>query len=189
MILHTSLSVLPPFAGIQDSILKLFFLVLVVFLSRSLLFTILSYLAPPQGLKPQSFRNPYDIPRSHLLDQLSRMRRNLLNTTVCTLRGQDSGMQSVETGLSCYCKCTDLKFVASLQSSLLVKISPDDATFGQFLFKNYNQGVRTSLRCLNSLELTLNLLITVVFNLVYSVQHIFLSQTFESRTDIFITFS
>lgn len=46
---------------------------------------------PLQGLKPKSFRNPYDIPRSHLLDQLSRMRRNLLNTSVCTLRGQDSG--------------------------------------------------------------------------------------------------
>uniref|UniRef100_A0A3B5AFQ8 Integrator complex subunit 6 n=1 Tax=Stegastes partitus TaxID=144197 RepID=A0A3B5AFQ8_9TELE len=43
-----------------------------------------------KGLKPHSFRNPYDIPRSHLLDQLSRMRRNLLNTGVCTLRGQDS---------------------------------------------------------------------------------------------------
>uniref|UniRef100_A0AAQ4RJK8 Integrator complex subunit 6 n=1 Tax=Gasterosteus aculeatus aculeatus TaxID=481459 RepID=A0AAQ4RJK8_GASAC len=43
-----------------------------------------------KDLKPQSFRNPYDIPRSHLLDQLSRMRRNLLNTGVCSLRGQDS---------------------------------------------------------------------------------------------------
>uniref|UniRef100_A0A671XUI9 Integrator complex subunit 6 n=1 Tax=Sparus aurata TaxID=8175 RepID=A0A671XUI9_SPAAU len=43
-----------------------------------------------KGFKPQSFRNPYDIPRSHLLDQLSRMRRNLLNTSVCNLRGQDS---------------------------------------------------------------------------------------------------
>ncbi|CAI5655342.1 integrator complex subunit 6 [Oreochromis niloticus] len=43
-----------------------------------------------KSLKPQSFRNPYDIPRSHLLDQLSRMRRNLLNTSVCTLRGHDS---------------------------------------------------------------------------------------------------
>ncbi|KAM3861732.1 integrator complex subunit 6 [Diretmus argenteus] len=42
-----------------------------------------------KSLKPQSFRNPYDIPRSHLLDQLSRMRRNLLNTTACSLRGQD----------------------------------------------------------------------------------------------------
>uniref|UniRef100_A0A672YLY1 VWFA domain-containing protein n=1 Tax=Sphaeramia orbicularis TaxID=375764 RepID=A0A672YLY1_9TELE len=43
-----------------------------------------------KSLKPLSFRNPYDIPRSHLLDQLSRMRRNLLNTSVCSLRGQDS---------------------------------------------------------------------------------------------------
>uniref|UniRef100_A0A8C7Y5J4 Integrator complex subunit 6 n=1 Tax=Oryzias sinensis TaxID=183150 RepID=A0A8C7Y5J4_9TELE len=43
-----------------------------------------------KGLKPQSFRNPYDIPRSHLLDQLSRMRRNLLNMGACALRGQDS---------------------------------------------------------------------------------------------------
>lgn len=43
-----------------------------------------------KSLKPQTFRNPYDIPRSHLLDQLSRMRRNLLNTSVCNLRGQDS---------------------------------------------------------------------------------------------------
>ncbi|XP_055006541.1 integrator complex subunit 6 isoform X2 [Boleophthalmus pectinirostris] len=42
-----------------------------------------------KGLKPQSFRNPYDIPRSHLLDQLSRMRRNILKTN-CTLRGHDS---------------------------------------------------------------------------------------------------
>ena len=55
------------------------------------LFALLSALCPHQGLKPQSFRNPYDIPRSHLLDQLSRMRRNLLNTSVCNLRGQDSG--------------------------------------------------------------------------------------------------
>ncbi|XP_053733749.1 integrator complex subunit 6 [Synchiropus splendidus] len=43
-----------------------------------------------KSLKPQSFRNPYDIPRSHLLDQLSRMRRNLLNTSVCALRGHDA---------------------------------------------------------------------------------------------------
>ncbi|KAM9804631.1 integrator complex subunit 6 [Neosynchiropus ocellatus] len=43
-----------------------------------------------KSLKPQSFRNPYDIPRSHLLDQLTRMRRNLLNTSVCALRGHDA---------------------------------------------------------------------------------------------------
>lgn len=55
-----------------------------------------------QGLKPQSFRNPYDIPRSHLLDQLSRMRRNLLNTSVCNLRGQDSG-RSLSISKACCC--------------------------------------------------------------------------------------
>ncbi|XP_070980286.1 integrator complex subunit 6 isoform X1 [Oncorhynchus clarkii lewisi] len=42
-----------------------------------------------KSLKPQGFRNAYDIPRMHLLDQLSRMRRNLLSTT-CLLRGQDT---------------------------------------------------------------------------------------------------
>uniref|UniRef100_A0A4W4FDC6 VWFA domain-containing protein n=1 Tax=Electrophorus electricus TaxID=8005 RepID=A0A4W4FDC6_ELEEL len=42
-----------------------------------------------KALKPQGLRNPYDVPRVHLLDQLSRMRRNLLNACVCVLRGQD----------------------------------------------------------------------------------------------------
>lgn len=55
------------------------------------------HLLSPQALKPQSFRNPYDIPRSQLLDQLSRMRRNLLNTGVCLLRGQDSGEHTCNT--------------------------------------------------------------------------------------------
>ncbi|KAJ3592536.1 hypothetical protein NHX12_007663 [Muraenolepis orangiensis] len=38
-----------------------------------------------KSLKPQSLRNPYDIPRSQLLDQLSRMRRNLLHTSIYQL--------------------------------------------------------------------------------------------------------
>ncbi|XP_026073998.1 integrator complex subunit 6-like isoform X1 [Carassius auratus] len=42
-----------------------------------------------KALKPQGLRNPYDIPRSHLLDQLSRMRRNLLHASICILKGQD----------------------------------------------------------------------------------------------------
>ncbi|KAL0985605.1 hypothetical protein UPYG_G00159340 [Umbra pygmaea] len=42
-----------------------------------------------KGLRPQGLRNAYDIPRMHLLDQLSRMRRNLLSTNICLLRGQD----------------------------------------------------------------------------------------------------
>ncbi|KAF7657707.1 hypothetical protein LDENG_00022840 [Lucifuga dentata] len=40
--------------------------------------------------KPQPFRNPYDICRSQLLDQLSRMRRNLIKTSTCTFTGQDA---------------------------------------------------------------------------------------------------
>ncbi|XP_051999054.1 integrator complex subunit 6-like [Xyrauchen texanus] len=42
-----------------------------------------------KALKPQGLRNPYDIPRAHLLDQLSRMRRNLLHASICILKGQD----------------------------------------------------------------------------------------------------
>uniref|UniRef100_A0A6Q2Y250 VWFA domain-containing protein n=1 Tax=Esox lucius TaxID=8010 RepID=A0A6Q2Y250_ESOLU len=42
-----------------------------------------------KSLKHQGFRNAYDIPRMHLLDQLSRMRRNLLSANICRLRGQD----------------------------------------------------------------------------------------------------
>uniref|UniRef100_A0A671KAC4 Integrator complex subunit 6-like n=1 Tax=Sinocyclocheilus anshuiensis TaxID=1608454 RepID=A0A671KAC4_9TELE len=42
-----------------------------------------------KAFKPQGLRNPYDIPRSHLLDQLSRMRRNLLHASICILKGQD----------------------------------------------------------------------------------------------------
>ncbi|KAJ8255583.1 hypothetical protein COCON_G00194470 [Conger conger] len=42
-----------------------------------------------KGLKPQSFRNAYDIPRRHLMEQLSRMRRNLLRAAGGVLRSQD----------------------------------------------------------------------------------------------------
>ncbi|KAJ8383614.1 hypothetical protein AAFF_G00216870 [Aldrovandia affinis] len=42
-----------------------------------------------KSMKPQSFRNAYDIPRRHLLEQLSRMRKNLLRVTGSFLRDQD----------------------------------------------------------------------------------------------------
>ncbi|XP_023653482.1 integrator complex subunit 6 [Paramormyrops kingsleyae] len=42
-----------------------------------------------KDLKPQAFRNAYDIPRRNLLDQLTRMRSNLLRQTQKLLRGQD----------------------------------------------------------------------------------------------------
>lgn len=40
-------------------------------------------------LKPQSYKNAYDIPRRNLLDQLTRMRLNLLKTSHGPLKGQD----------------------------------------------------------------------------------------------------
>uniref|UniRef100_A0A8C5A9E8 Integrator complex subunit 6 like n=1 Tax=Gadus morhua TaxID=8049 RepID=A0A8C5A9E8_GADMO len=42
-----------------------------------------------KSMKPQSYRNAYDIPRRNLLDQLSRMRSNLLRSTQKLIRGQD----------------------------------------------------------------------------------------------------
>uniref|UniRef100_A0A3Q3SQW9 Integrator complex subunit 6 n=1 Tax=Mastacembelus armatus TaxID=205130 RepID=A0A3Q3SQW9_9TELE len=55
-----------------------------------------------KGLKPQSFRNPYDVPRSHLLDQLSRMRRNLLNTSCALLN-----LQGFSFNLNSHVSCSD----------------------------------------------------------------------------------
>ncbi|XP_038631204.1 integrator complex subunit 6 isoform X2 [Scyliorhinus canicula] len=42
-----------------------------------------------KDVKPQTYRNAYDIPRRSLLDQLTRMRSNLLKRTQKLIRGQD----------------------------------------------------------------------------------------------------
>ncbi|XP_036310433.1 integrator complex subunit 6 isoform X6 [Pipistrellus kuhlii] len=42
-----------------------------------------------KDLKPQTFRNAYDIPRRNLLDHLTRMRFNLMKSTRRFLKGQD----------------------------------------------------------------------------------------------------
>lgn len=47
-----------------------------------------------QDVKPQAYRNAYDIPRRNLLDQLTRMRSNLLRTSQKLIRGQDEGIKS-----------------------------------------------------------------------------------------------
>ncbi|XP_040513782.1 integrator complex subunit 6 isoform X3 [Gallus gallus] len=54
-------------------------------------YSVISYLKKlsQQDLKPQTFRNAYDIPRRNLLDQLTRMRSNLLKSTRKLLKGQD----------------------------------------------------------------------------------------------------
>ncbi|OCT95975.1 hypothetical protein XELAEV_18013667mg [Xenopus laevis] len=42
-----------------------------------------------KDIKPQTFRNAYDVPRTNLLDHLTRMRVNLLRSTRQFLKGQD----------------------------------------------------------------------------------------------------
>ncbi|XP_057205270.1 integrator complex subunit 6 isoform X3 [Triplophysa rosa] len=52
-----------------------------------------------KDLKPQAYRNAYDIPRRNLLDQVTRMRSNLLRTTQKLLRGQDDdSLHSIPVG-------------------------------------------------------------------------------------------
>ncbi|XP_043388524.1 integrator complex subunit 6 isoform X9 [Chelonia mydas] len=54
-------------------------------------YSVISYLKKlsQQELKPQTFRNAYDIPRRNLLDHLTRMRSNLMKITRRFLKGQD----------------------------------------------------------------------------------------------------
>ncbi|XP_038244039.1 integrator complex subunit 6 isoform X8 [Dermochelys coriacea] len=54
-------------------------------------YSVISYLKKlsQQELKPQTFRNAYDIPRRNLLDHLTRMRSNLMKITRKFLKGQD----------------------------------------------------------------------------------------------------
>lgn len=107
-----------------------------------------SHLGRLQNLKPQTFRNPYDIPRSHLLDQLSRMRRNLLNTSVCNLRGQDSGKSQQVFISSPIVMSWHGSVVPVTQLTLLVccqKVTSKDAfLLSYFVHKTEN----TSLLCL-----------------------------------------
>lgn len=52
-----------------------------------------------KDLKPQAYRNAYDIPRRNLLDQVTRMRSNLLRTTQKLIRGQDDDyLHSIPVG-------------------------------------------------------------------------------------------
>ena len=60
-----------------------------------------------EGVTSQSFRNPYDISRTGLLDQLARMRTNFLHATPTT-------PNLVEDGVCvcvCVCVCVWLKYM------------------------------------------------------------------------------
>lgn len=81
---------------------------------KNVRFTNSVFFTSRQDLKPQAFRNAYDIPRSNLLDQLTRMRTNLLKTHKLIL-GQDEGkLCSVWLALKCW-KCAS-GFVISMEN-------------------------------------------------------------------------
>ena len=50
-----------------------------------------SLAVPDASFKPQTYKNAFDIPRSHLLDQVMRMRANFLHTSTMGTRLQDEG--------------------------------------------------------------------------------------------------
>ncbi|XP_046568892.1 integrator complex subunit 6-like [Haliotis rubra] len=62
-------------------------------------YTTFSIAVPDRGIKPQYYRNPYDVPRKSLLDQVTRMRTNFLqssyiNTKLC----DEDNLHSVPVG-------------------------------------------------------------------------------------------
>lgn len=56
----------------------------------------------PQDVKPQAYRNAFDIPRRNLLDHLTRMRSNLLQKFQKRIRGQDDGIKIPKKYFCCY---------------------------------------------------------------------------------------
>lgn len=84
------------FAGFQIALLNKVRNGSALSLQRGLVFTQrFAIKMSPQDVKPQAYRNAYDIPRRNLLDQLTRMRTNLLRTSLKLIRGQDEGTTEV----------------------------------------------------------------------------------------------
>ena len=46
-------------------------------------------------MRPQNLRNPFDVPRFALLDQVARMRANFLQPSLAHTKLQDEGMLSL----------------------------------------------------------------------------------------------
>ncbi|MEQ2211270.1 hypothetical protein XENOCAPTIV_019464 [Xenoophorus captivus] len=93
-----------------------------------------------KDVKPQAYRNAYDIPRRNLLDQLTRMRTNLLRTSFKLIRGQDEGMSCLqefvahknpkETYLLCLRLVFSIVFPGTDGSSIVVTESNGDGILG-----------------------------------------------------------
>lgn len=90
------------------------------------------FFAQTQDLKPQAFRNAYDIPRRSLLDQLTRMRTNLLKTHKFIL-GQDEGKDS--------------RGVLGMQGVAFLRLPPDNPGSLGCLFPNPGSRVEHGWPC------------------------------------------
>uniref|UniRef100_A0A8C1HTX4 Integrator complex subunit 6 like n=2 Tax=Cyprinus carpio TaxID=7962 RepID=A0A8C1HTX4_CYPCA len=93
-----------------------------------------------KDLKPQAYRNAYDIPRRNLLDQVTRMRSNLLRTTQKLIRGQDDDyLHSIPVG-----QMGNYQEYLKMMPSPLREIDPDQPkrlhTFGN-PFKQDKKGM------------------------------------------------
>ncbi|KAG1929211.1 integrator complex subunit [Pimephales promelas] len=93
-----------------------------------------------KDLKPQAYRNAYDIPRRNLLDQVTRMRSNLLRTTQKLIRGQDDdSLHSIPVG-----QMGNYQEFLKMMPSPLREIDPDQPkrlhTFGN-PFKQDKKGM------------------------------------------------
>ncbi|KAK9963074.1 hypothetical protein ABG768_006296 [Culter alburnus] len=93
-----------------------------------------------KDLKPQAYRNAYDIPRRNLLDQVTRMRSNLLRTTQKLIRGQDEdSLHSIPVG-----QMGNYQEYLKMMPSPLREIDPDQPkrlhTFGN-PFKQDKKGM------------------------------------------------
>ncbi|XP_059377427.1 integrator complex subunit 6-like isoform X3 [Carassius carassius] len=93
-----------------------------------------------KDLKPQAYRNAYDIPRRNLVDQVTRMRFNLLRTTQKLIRGQDDDcLHSIPVG-----QMGNYQEYLKMMPSPLREIDPDQPkrlhTFGN-PFKQDKKGM------------------------------------------------
>ncbi|KAM3910726.1 integrator complex subunit 6-like isoform 1-T1 [Leptodactylus fuscus] len=92
-----------------------------------------------KDLKPQTYRNAYDIPRRNLLDQLTRMRTNLLKTHKLTVGQDEDCLHSVPVA-----QMGNYQEYLKLMPSPLREIDPDQPkrlhTFGN-PFKQDKKGM------------------------------------------------
>ena len=74
-----------------------------------------------QNVRTQSYKNPFDISREELLDQVSRMRINFFHTAATSTRLQDEGKFSIP--LDFYRNCSSFLFQPFPQPQILCSLA------------------------------------------------------------------